>query len=149
MRAVVQRVGVASVRVEGETAGAIRTGLLVYLGVGRGDGERDADYLARKVAGLRIFPDEARSMNRSVLDAGGAALVISQFTLHGDARRGKRPSFEKAMEPVAAEQLYERFVERLEELGVPCERGVFGAMMEVESVGDGPVTILLDSDKLF
>lgn len=149
MRAVVQRVGGASVRVEGETAGAIQTGLLVYLGVGRGDGERDADYLARKVAGLRIFPDEARSMNRSVLDAGGAALVISQFTLHGDARRGKRPSFEKAMEPVAAEQLYERFVERLEKLGVPCERGVFGAMMEVESVGDGPVTILLDSDKLF
>jgi D-aminoacyl-tRNA deacylase len=149
VRAVVQRVGGASVRVEGETAGAIQTGLLVYLGVGRGDGERDADYLARKVAGLRIFPDEARSMNRSVLDAGGAALVISQFTLHGDARRGKRPSFEKAMEPVAAEQLYERFVERLEKLGVPCERGVFGAMMEVESVGDGPVTILLDSDKLF
>ncbi|MFO8070299.1 MAG: D-aminoacyl-tRNA deacylase [Polyangia bacterium] len=149
MRAVVQRVSSASVRVEGETTGAIRSGLLVYLGVGRGDGERDVDYLARKVAGLRIFPDEARSMNRSVLDAGGAALVVSQFTLHGDARRGKRPSFEKAMEPGVAERLYERFVERLEELGVPCQRGVFGAMMEVESVGDGPVTILLDSGKLF
>ena len=149
MRAVVQRVREARVAVAGETVGAVERGLLVYLGVGRDDGERDLEYLAAKVAGLRIFPDGERSMNRSVLDAGGAALVISQFTLHGDVRRGKRPSFDGAMAPDEAERLYDRFVARLETLGVPCATGRFGAMMDVISVNDGPVTILLDSSKLF
>ncbi|MBW2276658.1 MAG: D-tyrosyl-tRNA(Tyr) deacylase [Deltaproteobacteria bacterium] len=149
MRAVVQRVSEACVEVEGEEVGRVGAGLLVYLGVGQGDTDKDLDYLSAKVAGLRIFPDEKHSMNHSVLDAGGAALVISQLTLHGDARRGKRPSFDKAMEPQAAEQMYERFVERLEALGVPCASGVFGAMMDVKSVNDGPVTILVDSHKTF
>lgn len=149
MRAVVQRVGEASVEVDGRQVGRVERGLLVYLGVGDGDTDEDLEYLAGKVAGLRIFPDQQHSMNRSVLDADGAALVISQFTLLGDVRRGKRPSFDRAMEPAAAEQLYERFVARLEELGVPCATGVFGAMMQVRSVNDGPVTILIDSRKTF
>ena len=149
MRAVVQRVREAAVAVEEREIGRIGVGLLVYLGIGDDDTAKDLEYLAGKVAGLRIFRDADGAMNRSVLDAGGAALVISQFTLHGDVRRGKRPSFVKAMEPVAAERLYDRFVARLEELGVPCDKGVFGAMMDVSSVNDGPVTILLDSKKLF
>jgi D-tyrosyl-tRNA(Tyr) deacylase len=149
MRAVVQRVSRASVEVDGEEVGRVGRGLLVYLGVGRGDTDEDLEYLANKVAGLRIFPDEKHSMNRSALDAGSGALVISQFTLHGDVRRGKRPSFDAAMEPAAAEQMYERFVARLESLGVPCATGVFGAMMDVHSTNDGPVTILIDSHKTF
>jgi D-tyrosyl-tRNA(Tyr) deacylase len=149
MRAVVQRVSQASVTVDGEQVGSVDRGLLVYLGVGRADTDKDLDYLAQKVAGLRIFPDDKHSMNRSVLDVGGAALVISQFTLHGDVRRGKRPSFDQALEPAAAEQLYQAFVRRLERLGVPCSAGVFGAMMDVSSVNDGPVTILIDSEKTF
>lgn len=149
MRAVVQRVSGASVAVAGEEISRIGRGLLVYLGVGAGDGDADAEYLAGKVAGLRIFPDDAHAMNRSVVDAGGAALVVSQFTLFGDARRGKRPSFTDAMEPAAAEAMYERFAAALERLGVPTARGAFGAMMEVRSVNDGPVTILLDSKKAF
>lgn len=149
MRAVVQRVSKARVSVGGQIAGAIGEGLLVYLGVVTGDTDADLDYLARKVSGLRIFRDDAKPMNRSVLDVGGAALVVSQFTLVGDARRGKRPSFTDAMDPAPAEGMYDRFVARLEELGVPCARGVFGAMMDVESVNDGPVTILVDSTKLF
>lgn len=149
MRAVIQRVSRASVSVGGEIVGKVGPGLLVYLGVAAGDTDADLEYLAVKVAGLRIFPDESKPMNRSVMDAGGSALVISQFTLHGDARRGKRPSFTDAMEPESASLLYDRFIERLEDLGLPCQRGVFGAMMSVESVNDGPVTILLDSSKLF
>ncbi|HUT76106.1 MAG TPA: D-aminoacyl-tRNA deacylase [Polyangia bacterium] len=149
MRAVLQRVSRASVSVDGIKVGRIDRGLLIYLGVGRGDDGRDVEYLAAKIAGLRIFPDEVHSMNRSVLDVGGAALVVSQFTLHGDVRRGKRPSFDGAMEPGAAEALYEELATRLEAHGVPVARGVFGAMMQVESVNDGPVTILLDSTKLF
>jgi D-tyrosyl-tRNA(Tyr) deacylase len=149
MRAVVQRVSQARVEVDGEEVGRVGHGLLVYLGVGQDDSDKDLEYLANKVAGLRIFPDEKHSMNRSVIDSGGAALVISQFTLHGDVRRGKRPSFDKAMEPGAAEQMYERFVARLESLGVPCATGVFGAMMDVHSNNDGPVTILIDSHKTF
>jgi D-tyrosyl-tRNA(Tyr) deacylase len=149
VRAVVQRVTEASVEVDGREVGRVGRGLLVYLGVGADDDERDLEYLAAKIAGLRIFPDEHRSMNRSVLEAGGGALVISQFTLHGDVRRGKRPSFDGAMEPQAAASMYERFLTRLATLGVPCASGVFGAMMQVRSVGDGPVTILLDSEKTF
>jgi D-aminoacyl-tRNA deacylase len=149
MRAVVQRVSEASVSVDGDEVGRIGCGLLVYLGVGTGDTDEDLEYLAAKVAGLRIFPDAAHPMNRSVVDVGGGALVVSQFTLYGDARRGKRPSFTDAMEPASAEAMYERFASRLEELGVPTARGVFRATMAVGSVNDGPVTILLDSRKAF
>ena len=149
MRAVVQRVTEASVSVNGEIVGSVENGLLVYLGVGKNDTRKDMEYLAAKIAGLRIFGDDAGNMNRSVIDVDGSALVISQFTLHGDARRGRRPSFTDAMEPVAANELYLQFVSMLQELDVPCEKGVFGAMMNVRSVNDGPVTILLDSEKLF
>ena len=149
MRAVVQRVREAAVTVDGREVGRVGPGLLVYLGVGADDTERDLDYLAGKVAGLRIFPDDGGAMNRSVIDAAGGALVVSQFTLYGDVRRGKRPSFTAAMEPAAAEAVYERFARRLERLGVPTARGEFGAMMDVSSVNDGPVTILLDSGKTF
>ena len=149
MRAVVQRVREARVLVDRVEVGGIGEGLLVYLGIGSGDGDADLAYLAEKVAGLRVFRDAAAAMNRSVLDVGGRALVVSQFTLYGDVRRGKRPSFIDAMEPAGAEAMYERFVERLEALGVPCARGAFGAMMDVHSVNDGPVTILLDSKKQF
>jgi D-tyrosyl-tRNA(Tyr) deacylase len=129
--------------------GAIGTGLLVYLGVGQGDGERDLDYMVQKICGLRVFRDGRGQMNRSVAEAEGSILAVSQFTLHGDARKGRRPSFMGAMEPVAAEQMYHRFVSRVIEAGIPCATGVFGAMMDVASVNDGPVTILLDSTKLF
>jgi D-tyrosyl-tRNA(Tyr) deacylase len=149
MRAVVQRVQEASVRVEDKTVGSIEKGVLVYLGVGEDDTEKDLDYLVGKVAGLRIFPDENDHMNRSVVDAGGSALVISQFTLFGDARRGKRPSFITAMAPDKANTVYETFCAKLEESGVPCAKGEFGAMMKVVSINDGPVTILLDSKKVF
>jgi len=149
MRAVVQRVREARVLVDGALHGEIGEGLLVYLGVGSGDTDADLGTLADKIAGLRVFRDDAAAMNRSVVDVGGRALVVSQFTLYGDARRGKRPSFIAAMEPAAAEALYERFIDRLEALGVPCARGAFGAMMDVHSVNDGPVTILLDSKKQF
>jgi D-tyrosyl-tRNA(Tyr) deacylase len=149
MRAVVQRVDEASVTVEGRRLGGIKHGLLVYLGVGEGDSAKDIEYLAQKVAGLRIFPDQAGAMNRSVIDVGGEALVISQFTLYGDVRRGKRPSFISAMAPEPAVRIYEDFADRLEALGVPCARGEFGAMMKIHSVNNGPVTILLDSKKLF
>jgi D-tyrosyl-tRNA(Tyr) deacylase len=149
MRAVVQRVKEASVSVDAEIVGSVKNGLLVYLGVCKSDTRTDLEYLAVKIAGLRIFADDAGNMNRSVIDVDGAALVISQFTLHGDVRRGRRPSFTDAMEPVAANELYEQFVSMLQDLGVPCARGIFGAMMDVRSVNDGPVTILLDSSKLF
>jgi len=149
MRAVVQRVNEARVTVDEREVGAIEAGLLVFLGVAEGDTDRDLEYLATKVAGLRIFSDDGGSMNRSVLDAKGSALVISQFTLLGDVRRGRRPSFTAAMQPALAKRFYEQFVERLEDLGVPCACGEFGAMMHIHSVNDGPVTILLDSKKLF
>ncbi len=149
MRAVVQRVSRASVKVKGELTGDIGTGLLVLLGVGQGDAEADADYLAEKVAGLRIFEDDGGKMNRSVADAGGAVLAVSQFTLFGDVRRGKRPSFDEAARPERAKELYEYFVKSLRRLGLRCETGRFQAMMEVELVNMGPVTILLDSKKGF
>jgi D-tyrosyl-tRNA(Tyr) deacylase len=149
VRAVVQRVKEASVRVDGDPVGAIGPGLVVLLGVGQGDGEADADYLADKVLNLRVFPDEAGQMNRSVLDVSGGLLVVSQFTLLGDARRGRRPSYIEAASPEEANRLYEHFVSRLLPSGLPVATGVFRAMMDVSLVNQGPVTILLDSRKLF
>ena len=147
MRAVVQRVSRAEVRVEGTSVGAVGRGLLVLLGVARDDGEADARFLADKVARLRIFEDEAGKMNRSVEDVGGGVLVVSQFTLLGDARKGNRPSFTAAAPPEAASALYERFCALLGERGLAVARGVFRAHMDVELVNDGPVTILLDSGR--
>jgi D-tyrosyl-tRNA(Tyr) deacylase len=149
MRAVIQRVRRAEVSVEGKVCGSIGAGLLVLLGVAGDDGDSDAAYLAEKTAGLRIFEDEAGKMNRSVEDAGGAVLVVSQFTLFGDVRRGRRPSFDNAAPPPLADALYQRYVDLLTNQGLTVETGVFRAMMQVELVNDGPVTILLDSKKLF
>src|SRR5579872_2472731 len=149
MRAVVQRVSRSKVTVKDWTAGEIGLGLLVLLGVGQGDTEADATYLADKIAGLRVFEDEDGKMNRSVLDVGGSVLAVSQFTLYGDVRRGKRPSFDAAAAPEPARRLYEFFVERLRAAGLRCETGRFQEMMQVELVNEGPVTILLDSKKTF
>jgi D-aminoacyl-tRNA deacylase len=149
MRAVLQRVSRASVEVEGEIVGRIGVGWLVLLGVAKGDSVEDADKLAEKVAGLRAFEDEGGKMNLAVADVGGSVLVVSQFTLLGDCRAGRRPSFTEAAEPVEAERLYLRFVERMRGLGLTAESGVFRADMKVELVNDGPVTLLLDSRKAF
>ena len=149
MRAVVQRVTRAKVTVDGYTTGEIGLGLLVLLGVGQRDSEADAIYLAEKICGLRIFEDEHGKMNRSVVDVGGSVLAVSQFTLYGDARRGKRPSFDDAAPPEAARRLYEFLIERIRAVGVQCETGRFQEMMQVELVNEGPVTILLDSAKTF
>jgi D-tyrosyl-tRNA(Tyr) deacylase len=149
MRAVVQRVREASVRVDGGTVASIGPGLLVLLGVARGDAEEDLSALADKVVHLRIFPDEAGHMNRSVLESGGAVLVVSQFTLLGDARKGRRPGFGEAAPPEEAAALYGRFVQRVRAAGLRVEEGVFRAMMDVALVNQGPVTILLDSRKVF
>ena len=149
MRAVVQRVSRASVEIGGELIGEIGKGLLVLLGVAQDDGEADADYLAGKIAGLRIFEDDAGKMNLSVAEVGGAVLAVSQFTLFGDVRRGKRPSFDAAARPEQAKALYGYFVERIRALGLRCKTGRFQEMMEVELVNAGPVTILLDSKKGF
>jgi D-tyrosyl-tRNA(Tyr) deacylase len=149
MRAVVQRVSRALVTVDGEVAGEIGLGLAVLLGVGREDAEADAIYLAEKIAGLRVFEDDQGKMNRSVQDVSGSVLAVSQFTLYGDVRRGKRPSFDEAAAPDKARQLYEFFVERIRAAGLRCETGRFQAMMKVELVNEGPVTILLDSAKRF
>jgi D-tyrosyl-tRNA(Tyr) deacylase len=149
MRAVVQRVSRASVSVDRSLTGAIEIGLLVLLGVGQQDQTADADYLVEKVTGLRIFEDNDEKMNRSVIEVGGAILAVSQFTLYGDVRRGKRPSFDAAARPERARELYEYFVQRIRALGVRCETGVFQAMMQVELVNSGPVTILIDSHKQF
>jgi D-tyrosyl-tRNA(Tyr) deacylase len=149
MRAVVQRVSRAAVRVGGEEVGRIGPGLLVLLGAGRGDGPALADYLVDKVLNLRVFEDDEGKMNRSLLEVGGELLVVSNFTLYGDCRKGRRPSFFEALEPEAAERLCERFVARAREAGVRVEAGRFRAMMEVELVNEGPVTLLLDSSKGF
>ena len=149
MRAVVQRVSRASVTVEGRVIGEIGPGLLVLLGVSSDDAEADADYLAEKIAGLRIFEDQDGKMNRSVVDVGGAVLAVSQFTLYGDVRRGKRPSFDAAARPEHARELYEYFVAQIRQRGLPCETGQFQAMMSVALVNEGPVTLLLDSLKSF
>jgi len=149
MRAVVQRVARAQVTVDGIVTGKINFGLLVLLGVARGDSQADADYLADKIAGLRIFEDAEGKMNLSVAEIDGSVLVVSQFTLYGDVRRGKRPSFDAAAPPEQARKLYEYLVEQIRAAGLPCETGRFQEMMEVELVNDGPVTILLDSAKAF
>jgi D-tyrosyl-tRNA(Tyr) deacylase len=149
MRAVVQRVSRARVTVNDWISGEIGHGLLVLLGVGHGDTEADVAYLAEKVAGLRIFEDVDGKMNRSVQDVGGSVLAVSQFTLYGDVRRGKRPSFDAAAPPEQARRLYELFVQRLQEAGLRCETGRFQEMMQVDLVNEGPVTILLDSAKGF
>jgi D-tyrosyl-tRNA(Tyr) deacylase len=149
MRAVVQRVTEASVHVAGDEVSRIGPGLLVLLGVGQGDGEVEADLLADKVVHLRIFGDEAGQMNRSLLDTGGELLVVSQFTLYGDARRGRRPSFTAAAPPEEANRLYRRFVEKAAAAGVTVREGVFRALMDVHLVNSGPVTVLLDSAKAF
>jgi D-aminoacyl-tRNA deacylase len=149
MRAVVQRVSRAQVAVDGEIVGEVGPGLLVLLGVTHADTEVDADYLADKIVGLRVFEDENGKMNLDVASIGGGILVVSQFTLYGDVRRGKRPSFDAAAKPERARQVYEYFVARIRAAGLPCQTGRFQEMMEVELVNDGPVTILLDSAKIF
>jgi len=144
MRALVQRVTEASVTVDGETVGAIDSGVVVLVGVTHGDSEKEADWLARKIAGLRIFEDREGRMNVGLLDAGGAALVVSQFTLYADASKGRRPSFVGAAPPEVAEPLVSHFADALRRRRVPVEEGVFGAMMMVEIHNDGPVTIMLE-----
>ncbi|MFN2388738.1 MAG: D-aminoacyl-tRNA deacylase [Actinomycetota bacterium] len=149
MRAVVQRTTGARVTVGDRVVGQIGPGAVVLVGVAPGDGAAEAAWLADKVANLRIFTDDVGKMNRSLLDLGGEALVVSQFTLYGDARKGRRPSFVRAATGEEAEQAYEQVAVELEKLGIRCATGEFGAMMQVELVNDGPVTILLDSDKRF
>ena len=149
MRAVVQRVKGASVSVAGNRTGAIGKGLLVYLGVQSGDTSEDLDYIAKKLTGLRVFEDSDAKMNLDVREAGGGVLVVSQFTLLGDSRKGRRPSFTEAAEPETAKHLYRELIEALRSAGLSTEEGEFRAHMEVESVNDGPVTILLDSRKGF
>ena len=149
MRAVIQRVSSCTVTVGEDITGQIGTGLLVLLGVRAGDSEKDANYLAEKIANLRIFADGNDKMNLSVKDIAGEVLVVSQFTLFGDCRKGRRPSYNDAAPPEVAEHLYEYFVNHLKEQGLPVATGRFQAMMNVNLVNDGPVTILLDSEKIF
>jgi D-aminoacyl-tRNA deacylase len=149
MRAVVQRVNRARVTVGDEVVGEIGQGLLVLLGVAREDQEGDADYLAEKITGLRVFEDDSGRMHRAVGEVDGGVLVVSQFTLYGDVRRGKRPSFDAAAPPKKARSLYEYFVARMRAAGLRCETGRFQETMQVDLVNDGPVTILLDSSKAF
>ena len=148
MRALIQRVTHAAVTVDGETIGAIERGFLVLLGVTHGDGAREVDWLARKVAGLRVFDDADGKMNLALADVGGAALVVSQFTLYGDASRGRRPDFLQAARPEQAEPLVEAFVAGLRAAGIPVETGRFRAAMQVSLVNDGPVTLLIDTREM-
>lgn len=148
MRAVIQRVKRASVTIDGKVNGEIGQGLLIFLGVGEGDTESDLAYIERKTTGLRIFSDEDDKMNLNIEDIGGSVLVVSQFTLYGDARKGNRPSFTSSMEPVKANEIYEKFISDLKAKGLTVEHGEFGADMQVELLNDGPVTILLDSSKI-
>jgi len=147
MRAIIQRVSSASVTVDRQIVGQIGKGLLVYLGVAKGDSDKDAEFIAEKLAVLRIFADEAGKMNLCVQDVKGEVLIVSNFTLYGDCRKGRRPGFDAAAEPEPARQLYEKTVKLLADKGIKVETGVFGAYMQVESVNDGPVTFLLTVDK--
>jgi len=149
MRAVIQRVLQAEVKVDGQQVGKIDKGLLVYLSVGKEDTVKDAEFMADKLVNLRIFADEAGKMNRSVLDVGGAILLVSNFTLHGDCRKGRRPGFDAAAEPALAQQLYEKVIDLIAGRGIAVEKGAFGEYMQVSSINDGPVTFLLDSGRLF
>ena len=149
MRAVIQRVLQAKVEVNNQAVGQIAKGLLVYLGVAKGDTEDDARFMANKLVNLRIFPDQAGKMNRSVQDVAGRILLVSNFTLHGDCRKGRRPGFDAAAEPASARQLYEEVGRLIAEEGIPVETGLFGEYMHVSSINDGPVTFLLDSSRLF
>jgi D-tyrosyl-tRNA(Tyr) deacylase len=149
MRAVVQRVSEASVTVEGERVGSIERGLLVFLGAAHGDEATDVRYSAEKIAGLRVFPNDDGRMSLSVVDVGGSVLVVSQFTLFGDVRRGRRPSFDGAADPENAERLYMDLVQRLRDKGLRVETGTFRAAMSVQATVDGPVTIQIDSRKLY
>jgi D-tyrosyl-tRNA(Tyr) deacylase len=149
MRAVVQRVLEAQVKVDGSIVGQIGKGLLVYLSVGKGDTEKDAEFMAEKLVNLRIFGDDAGKMNRSIQDVGGGILLVSNFTLYGDCRKGRRPGFDAAGEPGLAAQLYEKAADLIGRQGITVAKGVFGAHMHVSSVNDGPVTFLLDSSRLF
>ena len=149
MRMVCQRVLQAEVKVNDQQVGKIDRGLLVYLSVGKEDTVKDAQFMADKLVNLRIFADEAGKMNRSVLDVGGAILLVSNFTLHGDCRKGRRPGFDAAAEPELAQQLYEKVIELIAEQGLTVEKGAFGEYMHVSSINDGPVTFLLDSTRLF
>ena len=147
MRAVIQRVKTARVKVEGEVISEIGPGMLVLLGVRKGDGLEEVRYMAEKIAGLRIFDDDQGKMNRSLLELGGETMVVSQFTLYGDVRKGKRPSFDQAERPARAEELYQAFIKELQLRGIRVKSGRFGARMEIEMVGDGPVTILVEFEK--
>ena len=149
MRMVLQRVSEAKVEVDGEVTGKIGRGLLVYLGIGKGDTLEDAEFMAEKLVNLRIFSDSAGKMNLNVRDVEGAILLISNFTLHGDCRKGRRPGFDAAADPQSAEQLYETVAELIAGKGVTVGKGVFGGYMQVSSINDGPVTFLLDSSRLF
>jgi D-aminoacyl-tRNA deacylase len=145
MRAVVQRVSQAMVEVEGKITGQINAGLLVYLGVADGDQIKDAEFIAQKIVNLRIFSDDQDKMNRSVIDIGGAVLLISNFTLQADCRKGRRPGFDNAAEPILAEKLYEKTAELITKQGIPVEKGVFGAYMQVSCINDGPGTFIIES----
>ncbi|MDT8300292.1 MAG: D-aminoacyl-tRNA deacylase [Sedimentisphaerales bacterium] len=149
MRAVIQRVLQAEVTVEGGQVGKIEKGLLVYLGIGKEDTAKDAQFMADKLVNLRIFADEAGKMNLSVQDVDGAILLVSNFTLHGDCRKGRRPGFDAAADPKPAKQLYEKIIELIIEQGTAVEKGAFGEYMHISSINDGPVTFLLDSSRLF
>jgi len=149
MRAVVQRVSRAHVEVDGSTVGEIERGLVAFVGAGRGDTGKDVETIAAKVGGLRVFEDDDGKMSRSVLDVDGAVLAISQFTVYGDVRRGRRPSFDEAMEPTQAERLFDDFVAKVRAQGIRVETGRFRAMMRVLVDNDGPVTVLMDSRKVF
>jgi D-tyrosyl-tRNA(Tyr) deacylase len=145
MRAVIQRVLRAQVTVDGRTTGQIEKGILAYVSIAKSDTEKDAEFMADKLVNLRIFPDEADKMNRRLLDVGGAILLVSNFTLHGDCRKGRRPGFDAAAEPKSANQLYEKLIQLVAARGIAVEKGIFGASMQVASVNDGPVTFILDT----
>jgi D-tyrosyl-tRNA(Tyr) deacylase len=149
MRFVCQRVLHAQVEVNGQSVGRIDKGLLIYLGVGKEDTVKDAEFMAEKLINLRIFPDDDGKMNRSLLDVGGAVLLVSNFTLHGDCRKGRRPGFDAAAQPQLAEQLYEKVADLIAGQGVSVEKGVFGEYMHVTSTNDGPINFILDSSRLF